>query len=414
MQRIKVLLLLLAGAAFASSIASDVARAFRATDPADRAKALRAAAARASSLAATDRAERDRAAAAVEKAIRDEPAPAVRSAALDLLLALGTDRALDRLVTGALDPAPEVRAHLRDLVRDNGAPALHEALARALREDASWRMRAAMAALATASARRGSIPPLLEALADPHPAVAAAAAEALERLTGKAYGTDASAWRRHFEEEAKRAPPPPPDETRTVADAARKVELYEGPIRGLVPTLFTLPITAKRVLLVVDISSSTREGPRQGQLDELKRALFSLPSDVELNVLCFDQRQFFFTSAKSLAACDLWGKVELERWLDNLPAGEKTDVTRSVAAGLAMLREALKDEETDTAELFILTDGRETVTSMPPGGMEAQFERLPRGRCRVHVIALGGHGVPAPLARLAAASGGRMVEAAAR
>ncbi|MGQ0612869.1 MAG: HEAT repeat domain-containing protein [Planctomycetaceae bacterium] len=409
-----LILHLLAGAASASSLAHDVARAFKAGDPADRAKALRAAEGRVQGLGPAESAERDRAAAAVEKAMRDEPSPAVRSAALDLLLALGTERALDRLVTGALDPDPEVRAHLRELLRDNAAPALHDAVARALREDASWRMRAAMAGLATASARRGSIPPLLEALGDPHPAVVAAAAEALERLTGKAYGADASAWRRHFEEEARRTPPPAPGETRTVADTARKVELYEGPIRGLVPTLFTLPITAKRVLLVVDISSSTREGPRQGQLDELKRALFSLPSDVEINVLCFDQRQFFFTSAKSLAACDLWGKVELERWLDNLPAGEKTDVTRSVAAGLAMLREALKDEESDSAELFILTDGRETVTSMPPGAMEAQFERLPSGRCRVHVIALGGHGVPAPLARLAAASGGQTVQAAAR
>jgi len=409
--RVAAVLLLAAGAAYASSLAADVQRAFRGADPGARVKALRAAAQR---VAASDASERNRAAAAVEKGVRDEPAPDVRGAALDLLLALGTERALDRLVAAALDPSAEVRAHLKGLLRDRGDAELHGAVARALREDASWRMRAAMAELALASARPGDVPPLLDALLDPHPAVAAAAAEALERLTGKAHGTDAAAWRRHFEEEAKKAPPTPPDETRTVADRPREVKLYEGPIRGLVPTLFTLPVTAKRVLLVVDISSSTREGARQGPLDEVKRALFGLPSDVQVNLLCFDQRQFFFASAKSLAPCDLWGKAEMERWVDNLPAGEKTDVTRSVAAGLAMLREALRDGASGDAELFILTDGRETVTSMPPEALEAQFERLPPGRCRVHVVGLGGHGVPAPLLRLAEASGGRAVDAPGR
>jgi len=402
-----VLALAVAAPAARAGLAADVGKALREKESAQRVASLAAAS---GAVAGADRAERDRAAAAVEKALVTEIDPAVRVAAVDLLRALRTERALDRVVAAAVDPVEAVREHLKTLLRERADPALFQAVVRALEEDASWRMRAAMAQLLLGASRRSSLPPLVEALADPHPAVVAAAAEALERLTGQALGADAAAWRRYFEEDAARRRPDG-SETRTVADDAI-LDRYAGPLRGLRPFLYNVPITAKRVIFVVDMSSSLRDGTRSGHFDELKRALFSLPSDVELNVLCFDQRLFFFVSAKSLTGMSLDGKGELEEWFDNLPAGDRTDVSRSVASGLAMLREAIGDAH--EGELFILTDGRETVTTMPAEAIEAQFEKLPEGRCRVHVIALGGRGTPPILRRLSERSGGRYEEVPAR
>ncbi|MGH7163005.1 MAG: vWA domain-containing protein, partial [Planctomycetota bacterium] len=261
-------------------------------------------------------------------------------------------------------------------------------------------------------ARRNAVGPLVDALADPHPAVASRAAEALERLTGGTHGLDADAWRRHFAQAAPR-PRDPEDETRTVADGHEKAKLKAGPIEGLIPTLYTIPIRAKRAIFVVDMSSSMRQGARSTHLDELKRALLSLPSDVLFNVLCFDQRMFFFTQAKSLVPATAERKAELERWVDTLPAGENTDVKRSVASGLAMLREALEADVQAAGELFLLTDGRETVQTMSDAHVESQFAKLPAGRCKVHVVSLGRHGTPA-LKLLADRTGGTYVETPAR
>lgn len=406
-----LVLLLLARSVAAAELATDVARAFRGDEAPERAAGLRALHA---AVTPADERERNKAAAAVERALRDEPAPEVRMAALDLLLELRTSRALDRLVAGVLDRAPEVVAHVHGIVRDRADPALFDAVVRALREDASWRMRAEMVGLLLSAARERCRPPLLEALGDSHPAVVAAAAEALERLTGQAFGVDRDRWEEWVIAEAKRAAAAAgPAETVTVAGADRKVKLKEGPIEGLVPTLFTIPIVEKQVIFVVDMSSSMRQGSRSTHFTELKQAIWGLPSDVHFNLLCFDDRMFFLTEAKELLPATLEGKESAARWIDALPAGRKTDVQRSVASGLAMLKEALLADPKARAELFIVTDGRETAASLSPDAVENQFQKLPPGRCRVHIVALGNHTTPS-LRQLAQRSGGRFVEAPGR
>ena len=131
---------------------------------------------------------------------------------------------------------------------------------------------------------------------------------------------------------------------------------------------------------------------------------------MQFNVLCFYQRMFFFTKAKSLVPATLDEKVKVERWLNELPAGERTDVHRSVTTGLAMLREALTNAPGQKAELFVLTDGRETESTTSMNAVWNQYNRLPRQRCDVHMVALGRKGTPA-LRSLAQHSGGQFVEA---
>ena len=99
--------------------------------------------------------------------------------------------------------------------------------------------------------------------------------------------------------------------------------------------------------------------------------------------------------------------------MNDLPAGERTDVNSAVTTGLAMLGESLKDDPEAKAELFLLTDGHETVSSTAQSAVEWQFEKLPEGRCRVHLIALGRGGTPS-LKTIADRSGGRFVEVPAR
>jgi len=251
----------------------------------------------------------------------------------------------------------------------------------------------------------------VDALGDEHPAVVSRAAEALYRLTGQALGVDRDRWVRFFADEVPRETPPD-GERRTTAENPR-VELHEGPVRGINPTLYTVPVVDKCAIFVVDMSSSMHKSARSDHFVELKRVLFSLPSDVHFNILCFDQRLFFFAAAKSLVPATTEEKAKAERWVNELPAGEKTDVNQSVTAGLAMLNEALASDPEARAELFILTDGYETAKTTSATAVERQFEKLPAGRCRVHVIALGRHGTPA-LRTLAERSGGRYVDVPAR
>lgn len=403
-----IALLLLAPAVLAD-LAGEVGRAFRAEEPSQRLALLGEAEKR---IDSADEKERNRAAAAVEKGLKTEFSPDVRAAALEFLLDLRTERAMDRAVAAAVDPDEKVRARLRALVIGRADGRLQEAILRALREDESWRMRCAMVELLLAAGRAGCAEALRGTLADPHPAVAAAAAEALERLTGGACGLDAEAWSRYLAAWKERKPPAP-GETRTTAEATAPGERYAGPIRGVVPTLYTIPIRAKINVFVVDMSSSMRQGVRSSHLAELKRALMGLPGDSAFNVLCFDQRMFFLTEAKSLLPATAEGKAELERFLGTLPSGDKTDVRRSVASGLAMIREALERDPKARADLFLLTDGVETVQSMNDSHVEAQFMRLPAGRCHVHLVALG-QSVTSTLRSLVDRSGGSYVQPPAR
>lgn len=407
-----VLLLSLLAASVSADMSTDIRRAFRQDEQEQRIVGLKGV----QVSPEADARQRNRAAAAIEKGLKKEAAPRVRMAALDLLIELGTERALDRVIVGVLDREDAVREHVNTIVRLRAHPRLRDAIVRAMKEDASWRFRAAMVDLLLVGRREWSRRPLMDALADEHPAVVSRAAEALYRLTGRPHGCDREKWLAYFAEEERKLARQSPEERRTYAGGRRKVELKEGPVRGLHSTLYTIPILRKQVVFVVDMSNSMHRVARSSHFTELKRALFGLPSDVRFNILCFDQRMFFFTGAgraKELVAATTANKALCERWINDLPAGEKTDVNRSVAAGLAMLREALVRDPRSRAELFILTDGRETARTTSLKVVEAQYRKLPKNRCQVHVVSLGGRGNPS-LRILAEGSGGRFVEAAGR
>ena len=400
--------LLLAFAAFAwADPARDVARAFKSDDPDVRVERLREAR---PSIRAADRRARNKAASAVAKALKKERHPAVRKAAYDYLLELRTERSFDRLIVGVLDKSQECSDHVHAIVRNHADPMLFATIVRTLEQDESWRFRAAMVDLLVSGSRERGKAVLLRTLRDKHPAVAARAAEGLERMTGQPFGLDTGKWIAYFVRVAKAKPDKykRTGETKTVADSQRKVKQYEGPLRGLQPRLYTVPITRKRLIFVVDMSGSMGKGKRKTHFTHLKDAIYGLPSDVMFNVVCFDQRLFFYAKAKQLVPATMRHKDAVARWMDALPAGQKTDVNKSVVTGLAMLREALTANARVKGELFILSDGRETAKSTSIRMVEAQFQRLPPGRCAIHVISLGRGDSPL-LKAIALGSGGRFV-----
>lgn len=398
-----------AGPLFAD-LPRDVARAFRDDDPDERVSRLKDAR---KGVQPADKKLRNKAARAIEKALKTERHPDVRIEAADFLLALRTDRAFDRLVALVLDRDERVAEHVDDIVRNHADPMLFQTIVRTLEEDESWRFRAAMVDLLVAGSRERGKAVLLRTLEDKHPGVSARAAEGLERMTGQPLGLDTAAWRAYFTKVSEEKPDKytRTGETRTVADAQRKVDQYKGPIRGLAPRLYTVPIRRKQLIFVVDMSGSMGKGRRATHFTELKTAIAGLPSDCSFNVLCFDQRLFFYTKAKSLVPATTRHKDEVGRWIDALPAGQKTDVNKSVVTGLAMLKEALAQNADSKAELFILTDGRETAKTTSLRMVQAQYGRLPADRCAVHVISLGRTGTPL-LKVLAQGSGGQFVQVA--
>ncbi len=398
-----IVVLLLAASVSAADLSRDVRKAFRVKEPASRAVAIR-------SLvfdATMDRKARNKGAAAIEKALKQETHPTPRIAALELLYRLGTDRALDRLLVGIVDRNEPVREWVRGLVRDRPDPRLHDAVIRTMREDSSWKFRAMMVDLLLEARWSTTRRALVDALSDEHPAVQARAAEALERLTGAAYGVDKDKWLAHFRKEADAAHK---EHGRTYAAKPEKIEIKSGPITGLVPTLYTIPIRDKNIVFVVDMSSSMHKTSRSSHFVELRQAIFRLPSDVSFNILCFDQRLFFFAKARELVPATTTNKAAAERWLQDLPAGQRTDVFQSIVTGLAMIKEALVKNPKGRAELFVLSDGRETVKTTSLDRVEAMYQKLPAARCRVHFIALGRGGTPL-LRALAVRSGGQFAEA---
>ncbi len=156
-----VVLLVLSAAPAAAGMAEQIQRALRKEDHQQRLAGLELAK---SGLQQADKRERNRAASKLGKALKSEVHPDVKRGLMDFLLALRTERALDRLILAALDPDPEMQRHLRELIRDRADPALFRAVRRALKEDASWRFRVAMVELLLSGARERGRQPLVAAL----------------------------------------------------------------------------------------------------------------------------------------------------------------------------------------------------------------------------------------------------------
>jgi hypothetical protein len=381
-------------AADAGAEALDVLKAgLRADAPADRRRAVLDFGRVVSSLGP---AQAQRGAVILRKAFDEEADGGVRRAVVRTLARLSSATAWVPVLLAAFsDRDPEVHAEARRAVLSAGGAFL-VVVRRLLEEDQDPTFRANVLLLLRDRRKPDAIPILLDALKE-HVRVQAAAVEALEAITGEAFGYDAAAWAAWA---AKRPPVPPPPAgpaRETVTVAPEDVEVKEPPphvTRSLTPEFYGLKLTAKDVVFVVDVSGSVGSGGVERAKGELADAVERLGSDVRIAALFFDETVRMWRPEMVLATPA--HKGELATFLRGIKPGKRTDVLTPLNAGLQILRRRLEEKEKagepfrEAAAMIVVSDGVETTARTPPHVVEDKLDRLDLAHAVVHAVVLGG------------------------
>jgi hypothetical protein len=408
--------LALAGRAARASEGDDALRALKEAVKVEAPEA-RAAEVRAASraLARAPDALRRKAAIALRKALESDPSSPVRREVVRALSRLRDEAAWIPVLHAAVaDRDPEVVLAARRAVSTSGADVV-PVVSRLAKEDEDPAFRAEMLLLlGTRRKADAAADALVAALGDDHPRVVAAAAEALEAVSGEPLGTDAAAWKAWL---ARRPAPEPSPEGETVTVETPldpEPPPPAPPPRGLVPTFFGLPLDAKDVVFVLDVSGSVGEAGFAKAKGELLRAVEGLASDVRFGALFFDEQVRFWRP--DLVRASPVAKGELALFLRGVPRGKRTDVTTALNAGLQILRTRSRErreggEATGTPVTMVLvSDGVETVRGTPLDTVADKLERLALEDAVVHCVVLGGKD-SALMAAVARRTGGRYLVA---
>jgi hypothetical protein len=383
-------------------------RGLRDDDPAARALAARVAAKTAPALSAD---ERRRVALVLRKAFEADPAPEARLEQVRALAAMRDEAGWVPVIVAALsDRDPAVRAAGEREVLLGRADAL-AAAEKLWKEDQDPTFRADVLLLLGRRRRRDAVPLLLEGLSDPHPRAATAAAEALEAVTGEALGPEAGPWRAWWGRQAAAPPPSRPGDTVTGAPLP-EVPPPPPPPRGLVPTLFGVPLASKDLVFVVDVSGSLGAAGFESAKGEVARAVERLGSDVRIACLFFDDqvRAWHPETVRATPAA----KADLARFVRGIPRGKRTDVMSPIHAGLAIVRRrvaekaAAKEPFAEPVTMFVVSDGQENVRRTPGEVVGESLERLDLSHAVVHAVVVGGRD-NALMQALARRGGGRYV-----
>jgi HEAT repeat protein len=323
------------------------------------------------------------------QALRD-PQPAPRAAAIEALGRLGTAEAVDALLKaasgadadaalaalGALADSPakdprigEAAAALLEKgrtlpLRIQAAKALGarkdaaglKALVAAL-DHADWRLRSAAVGALARIRHRDAIEPLIGRIPKEKGRFLWEVGQALYRITGLDYGTDAEIWRDWWGKNKDAFQPPP------VLKAEKKPapELTEASYHGI-------PVVSRRIVFVLDVSSSmtakikTKAVPtgRQGAPKddtrlsyckwELVHAIRALPKEARFNVLVFGDTVRAWQ--KQIVPAVANGKAEAEKFVDGVAVQGGTNLHDGLKA-------AFEDLEADT--FYVLSDGDPTA-----------------------------------------------------
>jgi uncharacterized protein YegL len=186
-----------------------------------------------------------------------------------------------------------------------------------------------------ATPRADTLPALIDLLARLDGEVQFHVAAHLRRVTGAPHGTDAREWRGWWEanKDGFRYPPPEVLE-KARAEPADAAAGYYG-----------IPIRARRLVFVIDISGSMA-GPRLASAKkELVRAIGGLPDTAEFNVLAFNTRVGAWSPR--LVRASEGARKQAAEFVDRLVAAGGTSTYDALTAALGMRVEAI----------YLLTDG---------------------------------------------------------
>lgn len=403
-------LVLAARASAAETVLEGLRKGLKESDPKARAACVADIGKAATNLSAD---ERRRVVLALRKALEGDPIPSVRIEVVRALSGLKDDAAWVPVIVAAVSEKDEtVRAAATDAVL-LGRSDLLSAAAKLLKEDQDPTFRAETALLLGRRRRVDAVPILLETLLDPHPRVSTAAGQALEAVSGKAFGWDAKAWGTWWEQEKARVlPAPSPHDTVTKEPEAPKVPPPPPPPRGLVPDLYGLPLTSKDFVFVVDVSGSIGASGFETAKAQMMRAVERLGSDVHFSALFFDETARVWHPEMILATPA--AKAELDRFVRGIPRGHRTDIMTPLNAGLAIVRRrieakvAAKEGFVEPVTMIVVSDGQENVRATPGESVGDKLDMLDLTHAVVHAIVVGGRD-NALMAALARRAGGRYV-----
>jgi hypothetical protein len=340
---------------------------------------------------------------------RSEPEERVRVDLLRALAGLDEENAwIAVLVASASEKGDAAREEARRLVLVARGGML-DAAARLLREDDSPTFRADVVLLLGRRRRTDAVRVLLDALADPHPRVVAAAAEALEAVSGQALGYDAAAWKAWASSQAGTPPGPAMGEVVTKEPETPPVPPPPPPVRGLVPSFYGIPLASKDVVFVLDVSGSVGANGLETGKAELVRAVERLASDVRVAALFFDETVRAWHPETVPATPE--AKEDLARFVRGIGRGKRTDVMTPLNAGLQIVRRRVEarlaaKEGGEPATMVVVSDGQENVRATPGEAVGDKLDRLDLEHAVVHAVVLGGRDSPL-LRALARRGGGR-------
>jgi hypothetical protein len=336
------------------------------------------------------------AALALRKALASEPETVVRTAIVKALARLKIAAAWVPVLLASFDDRdPAVKAEARRAVLSGGADFL-EVVKKLMAEDEDPTFRACLLLVLRDRRKHDAVPILLDGLGDRHPRVQAAAAEALEAVTGQAFGYDEKAWRAWA---AAPAPPVKPGgaDPRDPVTVAPSGDVEEPPphvTRSLVPEFFGLRITTKDVVFVVDVSGSVGQGGVERVKGELERVVERLGTDVRVAALFFDEEVRLWRSEMVPATPAV--KADLARFLRGIAPGKRTDVFTPIHVGLQILRRRAEAKTLagepfrEPVTMIVASDGRDNMAKTPVAVIEEKLDRLDLASTVVHAIVLGG------------------------
>ena len=317
------------------------------------------------------------------------------------------------ILTAQDDRDAAVQAQARQELLSGGADEL-SAFTRILKNETSDAFRAELLLILRDRRKPDAAPLLIAHLEDKNPIVRAAAAEALEAVSGEGHGYDVKRWKAwHARWLANR----PEDTGPSVSSGGVVEEPPPHVTRSLRPDFYGLPLTAKDIVFVVDISGSVGSGGFDKAKRQIIDAVSLLGSDVHVSALFFSDKVHMWKKGAMVSASPT-NKEDLVLFLRGLEPGRKTDVYTPLNAGLAILEHRVKAKQEakeafrEPVTMITVSDGRDNMKAIPPRVVAEKLDRLDPALTVLHAIVLGDK--ESPLMRAIAQRGGGHYLRAAR
>lgn len=396
---------------------ADLKKTLRRGDPQEKEKALKRVERAARSMSET---QRRAAAVSVRKALPKERDENVKARMVRTLAHLGGKTGWVPVINAWLEGRdPAMKGAARQALLWGGGDYL-DAVATLLKEEKDPTWRARLLLLLGDRRRPDAVPLLLTWLAADHARVTSGAAEALEAITGQAFGYDLAKWTAWWAANAKRllAPPEPTNGNDGETVPSDLETTYPEPkphvTQRLWPEFYDLKLTAKDIVFVLDISGSVGTGGVARAKGQLIRAVEALGSDVSIAALFFEEtvKMWKPEMVKATPA----HKAELARFLRGIEPGKKTDVFTPLNAGLQIVRRRLEAKQKagepirEAITMIVVSDGVETHRQTPPSVVADKLDRLDPEHTVIHAVALGSKVSPLMM-ELARRGGGHYVQA---